>query len=242
MGREVRRVPIDFDWPMGKVWQGFLIPEDLCTGKCEACDGSGSTNARRAVEQTANLLLMLDNDRTDQARGRQLHPYFSSFFYGPRPSADIAEFGEGLAGRAGGFGGHDAIDRWNALEKIIEAAGLDPRVWGICARCEGHGDVEKYVGQRAAAEAWEPTDPPKGDGWQYWETVSEGSPISPVFATAEELSLWLQTDYSWGANHGPLTKEQADNMVRVGWAPSGIVDSTGFHTGDTAIPSEQEVK
>jgi len=33
-------------------------------------------------------------------------------------------------------------------------------------------------------------DPPKGDGWQLWETTSEGSPVSPVFKTAEELAEW----------------------------------------------------
>ena len=26
-------------------------------------------------------------------------------------------------------------------------------------------------------------EPPIGDGWQVWETVSEGSPVTPVFAT-----------------------------------------------------------
>lgn len=85
----------------------------------------------------------------------------------------------------------------------------------------------------AQADAWEPTSPPEGEGWQYWETVSDGSPISPVFGTAEQLSHWLQTDYSWG--HGPLTKEQADSMIRVGWAPSAVMDSTGLHPGDTVV-------
>lgn len=29
-----------------------------------------------------------------------------------------------------------------------------------------------------------------GDGYQLWETCTEGSPISPVFATMEELAGW----------------------------------------------------
>lgn len=33
-------------------------------------------------------------------------------------------------------------------------------------------------------------EPPKGDGWQLWQTVSDG-PITPVFATAEELIDWM---------------------------------------------------
>lgn len=31
---------------------------------------------------------------------------------------------------------------------------------------------------------------PKGEGWQLWQTVSDG-PTSPVFATAEELIDWM---------------------------------------------------
>jgi hypothetical protein len=47
--------------------------------------------------------------------------------------------------------------------------------------------VEAYEGQRAEAEAWQSTDPPAGEGWQLWETVSEGSPVTPVFPTADGL-------------------------------------------------------
>jgi len=34
-------------------------------------------------------------------------------------------------------------------------------------------------------------NPPKGDGYQCWETTSEGSPISPVFDSIEKLCDWL---------------------------------------------------
>lgn len=45
----------------------------------------------------------------------------------------------------------------------------------------------------AASEAWEPSEPPVGDGFQLWETTSEGSPISPVFQTLEALCSWAAT-------------------------------------------------
>lgn len=35
-------------------------------------------------------------------------------------------------------------------------------------------------------------DPPMGDGYQLWETTTEGSPISPVFVTLEELAEWCE--------------------------------------------------
>lgn len=36
-------------------------------------------------------------------------------------------------------------------------------------------------------------EPPSGEGWQVWETVSEGSPVTPVFPTAESLARQLKT-------------------------------------------------
>ncbi len=62
----------------------------------------------------------------------------------------------------------------------------------MCSRCDGHGSVEAYPGQRADAEAWEPTLPPIGEGYQLWETVSEGSPCSPVFAEPKNLAAWIK--------------------------------------------------
>lgn len=236
MGREVRRVPVDFDWPINKVWQGFLMPERLQCPDCESCGGAGTTTARRWVVACANMLLMLDDDLREQQLGRRMHPYFDDFYttaYGTRPSPDIREFGTGLAGREGGFDDHDAIDGWRASKKIISAAGLDPDVWGICQECGGKGCYEAYPGQSAEAEAWKPTDPPAGDGWQVWETVSEGSPISPVFPDREGLIGWLMSPaYSWGTSR-PLTREQAAAFTESGWAPTFIASAaTGLVNGE----------
>ncbi len=33
-------------------------------------------------------------------------------------------------------------------------------------------------------------EPPQGEGYQLWETTTEGSPISPVFATLDVLCAW----------------------------------------------------
>lgn len=84
-----------------------------------------------------------------------------------------------------GFG-HDSINAGIAVEGKCARLGETH----LCATCEGFGSVERYEGQRAEAETWVSTDPPEGDGWQMWETTSEGSPISPVFATPEELAAW----------------------------------------------------
>ena len=45
MGRELRRVPLDFDWPMNQRWSGFVNPH---YAKCQRCDGRGDTMASLA--------------------------------------------------------------------------------------------------------------------------------------------------------------------------------------------------
>jgi hypothetical protein len=61
-----------------------------------------------------------------------------------------------------------------------------------CPTCEGDGDVCPKVEPKAyrldEVPAWTED---RGYGWQMWETTSEGSPISPVLDTPEELARWL---------------------------------------------------
>lgn len=90
----------------------------------------------------------------------------------------------------GGFGGHDSINAWVVIGARAKREGVPTS----CPGCDGHGTVEAYPGQRDDAENWEPTQPPTGDGWQLWETTSEGSPVSEVFATDRELAHWLCTE------------------------------------------------
>lgn len=223
MSRRVRRVPLDFEWPLNRVWEGYLLPENLRVLPCplagtECVDGV--TRARAWVQEIGSLLLMLDSDLIAQARNQPMHPYFSTvpgFPDGPyghhahafRPSADIHEFGTGLAGRESSWMGHDAIDTFYATAKLIKAAGLKKK-WGYCPTCNARAYIEAYPGQDADAAAWAPTDPPAGDGWQMWETVSEGSPISPAFATPEELATWMLSHPHLGAN---LSFDQALQFV-----------------------------
>lgn len=65
---------------------------------------------------------------------------------------------------------------------------------------------------------------PKGEGWQAWETVSEGSPISPVYATATELVDWaVGPDGQLGIGGTPVSRKASEAFVREGWAPTMVV-------------------
>lgn len=55
-----------------------------------------------------------------------------------------------------------------------------------CEHCGGSGRTWA-PGMEQLNEAWQPTEPPEGEGYQLWETTSEGSPISPVFSSLDLL-------------------------------------------------------
>ena len=73
--------------------------------------------------------------------------------------------------------------------------------------------------------------------FQVWETVSEGTPVTPAFATREELveylvangDFWDQSRRREGRSLipcGPWDRDQATKFVfGSGWAPSLVVDS-----------------
>lgn len=79
--------------------------------------------------------------------------------------------------------------------------------------------------EKRASEAWKETEPPTGDGYQLWETVSEGSPISPVFPTRELFIEWLITD---GGRDGRLSRAAAEKFVEAEWAPSMVSFGDGL--------------
>jgi len=220
VGREVKRVPLDFEWPVGTVWEGFQNPyyKNHCS-QCPSCSGFGITLARQRLEDLVCLLMLSSND----VMGGEVHPYFVQAplhrTQGLVASPDIVELTGGLAGRPHKLPlGHDALDRHSAIEKIIAAAGLD-KSWGICKICEGEGSLWDDPQNKTLAENWRQWEPPNGDGYQMWETVSEGSPVSPVFTTPEELADWMcknDTTVTKGT-----TWDQWVRFIKVpDWAPS----------------------
>lgn len=94
---------------------------------------------------------------------------------------------------------------------------------------------------------------PTGDGWQLWQTVSDG-PVSPVFATPEELIDWMsQPDTrprEWWQDQSPYPKrpwgqgwrrETAEKFVRgTGWIPSLVVKDGNVQTTDEVVSHMSE--
>ncbi|WP_329126128.1 hypothetical protein [Streptomyces sp. NBC_01353] len=286
MGREVRRVPLDFDWPLNKVWDGYLMPDRFTETPCADCKNGYSPHAQNLhdlwygylpfnPESTGSTPLRPDTP-TVRALAEQ-HITTAPEFYGTGETAivceaqRIAELFNGLwchhlsqddvdalvaAGRLYSFThtwnrehgwqkieppvvptaaqvnewslrgmGHDGINASVAVQARCEREGFPLE----CPSCHGYGSAEAYAGQRAEAEAWEPTEPPTGDGWQLWTTANEGAPISPVFASADELASWMSDPARGTAWVPPAT---AAAFIADGWAPSFVSTAeTGVVSG-----------
>jgi hypothetical protein len=250
MSRKVMRVPLDFNHPLEQVWPGYCS-EPL--PQCPACDGAGETAAAQWLARIATLLGQLGEDVPRQfIKGERgtLHPYLGNLGNRPttryrldepdkwpetiRPSADILDFLTAFTGLpADKFTGFLANPGHDIFRAMVKHAGL-PEKWGWCLACDGTGTAGTPEQRKAAAE-WTATEPPAGDGWQLWETVSEGSPITPVFATKEELARHIaSTDYAWHRPGRRISLEAATALVEDGWAPSGAFISGQMVSAENA--------
>lgn len=306
MGREVMRVPLDFEWPLSKVWKGYTHPEKFREDNCPDCELGITRRAQRLYNkfygnapfdpaETGSTPVTRDhpairaraerNVSQDQAFYLRHHGYYGTVAelheeLGEDPvELTIQSEGNRLAALANarwschlsqadvdglvasergiselthewvtdeeGKRHHQRIDpapvitaeQVNALQ-VADSWGHGVEVYAtveqrckregiqfLCPTCDGQGSLERYPGQREEAEKWEREDPPKGEGWQLWETVSEGSPISPVFPDAEGLAQWMASPaYRWGAakSSPPMSIENARAFVGSGWAPSMV--------------------
>lgn len=228
MGREVKRVPLDFDWPVGKVWAGFLNPH---YEKCPTCDGSGTTTAYARV---TDLIWFIMISADDTRRGK-CHPRLQeSPLYNTRGlvvSKDILQLTTALAGREPSFMGHDSCDKWNAVKKFLKAADM-PESWGNCPHCGGDG-IKPEI--REVYESWKETPVPSGEGYQIWSTTTEGNPMTPVFVTPEELARHCTDNRV--STFGNDTANYATWLKFIkgpGWAPSMAGNSSGLESGVAA--------
>lgn len=290
MGRELRRVPLDFDWPMNKPWAGFMNPYYVAT-KCEACDGSGySPEAKRLADQWYGNAPFHPIE-TGSKPFTHKHPAVREFaernvknapaYYGAGDDAvmreamrlaamfdrqwmhhlgadDVAALVE--AGRLYDFThtwtkkngwkpkdppciptaeevnvwslrgmGHDSLNRWVCVTAACKRKGIE----STCSTCDGEGQLWPSKEHKRLFDEWERETLPSGDGYQIWETVSEGSPISPVFATPEELAQYMAA-HPWGGDDGTSAEAWLKFINGPRWAMSLVMDSDGVKSGVTA--------
>ncbi len=293
MGRELKRVPLDFDWPLKIPWGGYINPFYSQQTDCPQCKGSGSSPEAKKLKDlwygyipfkpedrgstpflpnhpiiikmaernenrspglaypeycqgfkerainiesrrlcklfnrawmhhlnidditaliTANRLIDFIKELTEEGWKTKNPPYF------PTPK-EVNEWS------ISGFG-HDSINQYVCVEAECKRLGYKT----TCKKCNGDGNLWPSTEIKQQAENWVSTEPPIGDGYQIWETVSEGSPISPVFSTPERLAVYMEKT-RFGSDKGTNFETWLKFIEGPGWAPSMIVVNGELKTG-----------
>lgn len=117
------------------------------------------------------------------------------------------------------------------------------------------GDRPDYCTDSSRSlEYWEYEDAPPSDRayyrpwkgeeatwYQLWETVSEGTPVTPPFETKEALIDHLVT-HGTDYDHRPWSLDQAKAMVDIGWSPSAIFAGGKFYDSEHAAMIAKDMK
>jgi len=298
MGRELKRVALDFQWPENKVWEGYVNQHYSKSHDCEVCGGSGSSpealhlkdqwygNAPFRPEDRGSMPFLPSHptvralaernvtrspeyygngESVIQREAMRLADHFNRSWSHHLNADDVAALIEGgrlmdlthtwtpetrwqpkeppyvptpeevNAWSISGFG-HDAINQWIVVGAECKRLGIDFE----CPQCHGEGTIWDSPEAKQAAEDWTRIEPPAGNGYQIWETVSEGSPISPVFSTPEELARHM-AGTRWGADEGTSYETWLQFIIGPGWAPSMVMDDHGLRSGVEAMCSNEKI-
>jgi hypothetical protein len=73
--------------------------------------------------------------------------------------------------------------------------------------------------------------------YQMYETCSEGTPISPVMESPEQLARWLADNGASSFGSMTATYEQWLPICQGGWAPSAVMSNGRIESGVAAMSS-----
>jgi hypothetical protein len=194
-------VPLNFQGALGEVWEGGYINPYLGPLNCNFCDGSGYNAATKQIAEDFYGLVgpcrgwsdKITQDEVQALVDRNCLVYFT---HTCKPGEGWKRRKDGYIPTAkevnahqhcAGLGGHDAINRYILIETRAKRLG----VFGSCPVCKDEGTLP-HLGDaiREHYEEWEKCEPPTGTGCQLWEDCFGESPVSPVFASVEELEDW----------------------------------------------------
>ena len=119
----------------------------------------------------------------------------------------------------------------DGYEKGLEEFAKAIETKGLAEAIEYYGGgprKEDYVDYQGQAPTW----------YQIYETVSEGTPVTPPFATPEELVDYLVKNgdfWDQERGHGGYTYAQAHTLVVGGYAPSGLVVNGVFYDSKQSL-------
>jgi hypothetical protein len=351
MGRQVKRVPVDFNWPVGKVWEGFINPFYKFCDKCKECSGSGYSpeaknfsdqwygyssygkpyfnasdigaepltidcpHLRKSVEKKVKWSIFRSKEEGkkeyytndgrisyEEAVQREIERMFGlwehswshqlcqadvdalveagrlwDFTHRPREGFDLEQAVRDRAyflWEEAGTPVSDGVEFWNAAYEEYTSRywlpypnGYRPtaseiNAWSmdgmghdscnnyicvkarceregvpcLCSSCEGGGDVWNPPSAEQQAEDWQEVEPPTGEAYQVWETVTEGSPMSPAFADPEKLAKWM-VENDTSITSDMTFEDWMKFILGDGWAPSMMMTGSHMMSGAKAMVS-----
>lgn len=218
MGRTCKRVPLDFSWPMKKLWIGYVNPYRGV--ECPHCKNGYSKEAQKIRDEVY---------RSGYDDEYLPNPYREGWRYNPKQK--IHNMTQDEVDYMMSCYSEDEKNRLMqniVLPKFPDATKVTPEIfsyialvspmfphfnldWELikyhsekegwdssCPHCEGSGVLFLNDEIKRLHEEFRWQEPPTGEGYQMWEDTSEGSPISPVFKTAEELAEYCEREgVSW---------------------------------------------
>lgn len=288
MGYDLKRVDLDFEWPLKTAWEGYVNPFNALATACDTCDGRGySALARGLFDRWYGKTSFSPRDRGSVpyaidhpkiAAVAQANLDSSPHFYGTGPQA-LARESQRLAELFNGQWAHhlnqddvqaliDADRLFEFTRTFVSGEGWKPNVplvipsaqavndwslsgWGhdsinastvVMAECarlgkshlcdECGGECEHWPSQEIQQQAhgWERHEPPAGPGYQLWETITDGSPVSPVFERPDELAAWL-SQHPEASGQKREFSQWMDFFAAGGWAPTLVCNSQGVMEG-----------
>lgn len=251
MGRELKRVALDFDWEIGKLWTGYVNPHKI--HECRECDGLGWSKDYNVLKEewygynncvrkpnpfregsTYNSVALIHNleqedvdalieanrlcdftrvpinDEQREIVKKKIESGENSwlpFDNGYKPTAqEVNEWS--LKGM-----GHDSLNCSIVIKARLEKEGKSH----LCSNCDGTGEDWQSEKAKELYEKWEKYDPPIGEGFQLWTTTSEGSPMTPVFSSLEELCIYCEKENVSVFGRNTATKEEWEKMLGEGF-------------------------
>jgi hypothetical protein len=178
----IKRVPLDFDWPPGYLWHGYINPWPGPI-ECDECCGTGLNNeSLKLYRNFKRWAPRLTDSETTKAL-----------------KSGITEKDLFLIQKR----------VWNEVDNplirfyLTEIRAKQTNVWGFCSKCGGDQVVtnpnpaiqQLYADVNLFME-WKPIEPPKGVGWQLWQIQdSDEFPVSIVYKSETELAHWCSTHF-----------------------------------------------
>lgn len=231
MGRELKRVALNFEWPINQIWKGFINPYRSI--ECKSCERTGLNPATKKIDdewynfENPSWVNLPNGKRFNNnawsnhlteievkalVEGNRLHDFTHTWIPGtgwvkndpvtiPTPE-QVNEWNQK------GFG-HDAINKWICVEARAKHLG----VYGKCKYCKGEGELWQSKEVKKLHDKWKEFEPPKGKGFQLWSTTTEGHPMTPVFKTLDELCAYCEVEKISTFGYNTATKEEWKNML-----------------------------